>query len=232
MSGYAVPTRRSRQNRYEAQTAPNTGPVQTMTSATVAGRDVVKYSPGGSTTICTAAPAGTIKAAISPVIPGCPASAPTAPRMSPKADPSTGDRTRPRARSQAQGARHHRVVLASVQSAQIGATASPTGSPCPVICTVSEGYPHTPGHNSNLDRLREVQPRQAGAHHQREILLGLGVDEDRIYLDHGSPAPTATDPASIGPWRRSGPATPSSYRSPPARSLTPVTSTTPSPSAT
>ena len=30
---------------------------------------------------------------------------------------------------------------------------------------------------------------------QRQLLLGLGVASDRIYLDHGSPAPTATAPA-------------------------------------
>jgi hypothetical protein len=70
---------------------------------------------------------------------------------------------------------------------------------------------------------------------QSEILLGLGVAEGRIHLDHGLTGTNRDRPGLDQALAGSGPATPSSYRSStgsPARCLTPVTSATPSPSAT
>jgi DNA invertase Pin-like site-specific DNA recombinase len=42
---------------------------------------------------------------------------------------------------------------------------------------------------------------------QRDALLDLGVEADRIYVDHGLTGTTVSDPASARHWPRAGPAT-------------------------
>lgn len=54
----------------------------------------------------------------------------------------------------------------------------------PAICTVSGGYPYTSGMNEFIGYARcSLDEQDLTA--QRDILLGLGVAEQRIYLDHG-----------------------------------------------
>jgi DNA invertase Pin-like site-specific DNA recombinase len=45
---------------------------------------------------------------------------------------------------------------------------------------------------------------------QRDGLLALNVAADRIYVDHGLPAPTENAPDSARPWPPAAPGTPSS----------------------
>lgn len=44
---------------------------------------------------------------------------------------------------------------------------------------------------------------------QREALTALGVQPDRIYVDHGLTGPTGPGLGSVRPSQRAGPATPS-----------------------
>jgi resolvase-like protein len=48
---------------------------------------------------------------------------------------------------------------------------------------------------------------------QREALAALGVSTERIYVDHGSPAPTAIAPGCARRWRHAATATRSSLPS-------------------
>ena len=48
---------------------------------------------------------------------------------------------------------------------------------------------------------------------QRQLLLGLGVASDRIYLDHGFTGTNRNRPGLNKPWPPSAPATPSWYPS-------------------
>ena len=43
---------------------------------------------------------------------------------------------------------------------------------------------------------------------QRDALLGLGVEADRIYVDHGLTGTNRERPGSARHWPRAGPATP------------------------
>ena len=43
---------------------------------------------------------------------------------------------------------------------------------------------------------------------QRDALLGLGVEVERIYVDHGLTAPTASVPGYVRHWPPVGPVTP------------------------
>ena len=43
---------------------------------------------------------------------------------------------------------------------------------------------------------------------QRNALLGLGVEAERIYVDHASPAPTVSDRGCARRLLPAGPATP------------------------
>jgi hypothetical protein len=84
------------------------------------------------------------------------------------------------------------------------------------------------------DRYARVSTVEQDLTVQREGLQTLGVDPERIYVDHGLTGATELDPASGKRWPPAGPATPSSSPSStgsPGRCPTPAISPTSGPAA-
>lgn len=73
-----------------------------------------------------------------------------------------------------------------------------------MICTVSGGYPYASGMSEVIGYARcSLDEQDLTA--QRGILAGLGVAEERIYLDHGLTGTNRERPGSTKPSQRSGP---------------------------
>jgi DNA invertase Pin-like site-specific DNA recombinase len=63
-----------------------------------------------------------------------------------------------------------------------------------MTCLSVGSYPYTPAYDRDPDRLRPLLHRRASLTAQRQLLLGLGVASDRIYLDHGLTGTTRNRP--------------------------------------